>query len=86
MSTSNSVTPAENVPTRFKITWNRGAYYVSIPNYAGGEVVRAEAFDALVRALEEIQSLEHAPTTDQGRWWGAKAIADAALAAAKVSP
>ena len=43
---------ADAAPSRFSITWKRGAYYVSIPNYQGGEVVRAEIVDALVKALE----------------------------------
>lgn len=34
---------------RFEITWdyNRTGYCVSIPGYEGGEVVTAEAYDAL---------------------------------------
>lgn len=35
----------------FDITWRDGAYYVSIPNYKGGTVVDASAFNALVKAL-----------------------------------
>jgi len=41
----------------FVITWRDGAYYVSIPNYKGGTVIDASAFNALVRALEEIEDL-----------------------------
>lgn len=37
--------------SRFKISQHENGYYqVSIPNYKGGEVVTAEAFDALVAA------------------------------------
>jgi hypothetical protein len=39
-------------PTRFRISWDKGAYYVSIPNYQGGEVVPASISDDLVKALE----------------------------------
>lgn len=37
---------------RFSIKFERGAYYVDIPNYAGGEVVDASVVAALVDALE----------------------------------
>jgi hypothetical protein len=40
-------------PSRFRISWDKGAYYVSIPNYQGGEVVPASIADDLVKALEE---------------------------------
>jgi hypothetical protein len=39
-------------PSRFRISWDNGAYYVSIPNYQGGEVVPASIADDLVKALE----------------------------------
>lgn len=42
---------------RFRITWLEGRFFVSTPNYQGGEVVDAEAFDAAVKALEEIEDL-----------------------------
>jgi hypothetical protein len=41
---------------RFKITWHDARYYVSSPNYHGGEVVDAASFDALVKALQEIEN------------------------------
>lgn len=40
--------------SRFTITWRAGAYYVSIPNYQGGEVVRAEIADDLLAALTNL--------------------------------
>lgn len=45
---------------RFSLTY-RGqyGYGVSIPNYEGGEVVKAEMFDALYAALKAIQTLGH---------------------------
>lgn len=66
---------------RFSITWMNGAYYVSIPNYEGGEVVKAEAYDTLttqrdmlVKALEGlddvIQDLGHTLSTDFDFWNG----------------
>lgn len=39
-------------PTRFKITWSDGRYFVNIPNYNGGEVVDATIVDALVKVLQ----------------------------------
>ena len=42
---------------RFRITWNKTYYSVSIPNYEGGEVVRAEAYDALKRSHDELISM-----------------------------
>jgi hypothetical protein len=47
--------PDEGAPSRFHITWRNGAYYVSIPNYRGGEVVPASIADDLVKALEAAQ-------------------------------
>jgi hypothetical protein len=44
----------EHTPNRFRISWDGGAYYVSIPNYCGGWVVPASIADDLVKALEEI--------------------------------
>lgn len=41
---SNNSDKAEQ---RFSITWRKGAYYVSIPEYQGGEVVFAEVHDKL---------------------------------------
>ena len=46
---------------RFRISYRDGGYRVSIPNYDGGEVVRAEHYDRettkLLDALREITSL-----------------------------
>jgi hypothetical protein len=47
---------AEHTPKRFKIMYRNGAYYVSIPEYQGGEVVDASIADALVKALERLAS------------------------------
>lgn len=38
--------------SRFRISWKDGAYKVSIPDYDGGEVVRAEDYDRTREALE----------------------------------
>lgn len=50
---------------RFRISYLNGSYRVSIPNYEGGEVVRAEHYDdetgKLLRVLREIAKL-HAET------------------------
>jgi hypothetical protein len=47
---------------RFTITWRDARYFVSIPEYQGGEVVRAEVHDARVAelegALEDIAAIE----------------------------
>lgn len=42
---------------RFKITWDKGAYYVSVPNYQGGEVVPIQAVDRLLAALKPFVEL-----------------------------
>lgn len=38
-------------PTRFSIRCCKDGYLVSVPNYYGGEVVRAEVFDALCEVV-----------------------------------
>jgi hypothetical protein len=48
---------AEHTPNRFRISWDGDAYYISIPNYHGGEVVPASIADDLVKALEECCNL-----------------------------
>jgi enamine deaminase RidA (YjgF/YER057c/UK114 family) len=45
------------IPTRFHITWRDGRYFVSIPNYDGGEVVRADIADRMAAALEQIETV-----------------------------
>lgn len=40
----------------FTITWNRGAYYVSIPDYRGGVVYPAAEVDRLERANAELKA------------------------------
>lgn len=42
---------------RFNIKWQRGAYYVSVPNYDGGEVVTADEVADLERRLAEATDL-----------------------------
>jgi hypothetical protein len=43
------------MPTnRFNINWRNGAYYVSIPNYNGGEVVDAKYHDKVVARLGDV--------------------------------
>lgn len=37
----------------FHITWRDGAYYVSIPNYSGGDVVELADHEAQIAALEQ---------------------------------
>lgn len=44
----------EPYPGQFRITWRNGGYFVSAPNYNGGEVVPVET----VRSLEAFQSNE----------------------------
>lgn len=45
---------------RFRISTHESGYYrVSIPNYAGGEVVKAEAYDDLLREAEEARRILH---------------------------
>lgn len=46
---------------RFKVIWqpDHGAgYKVSIPNYDGGDVVRAEEYDRIVAVLRSISEME----------------------------
>ena len=48
--------PLEPTPLEekaFTITWREGAYYVSIPNYDGGKVVRLEDAAAVSKKLRE---------------------------------
>ena len=40
------------VQRRFTLSYEHGSYYVSIPNYKGGEVVPAEIADDLLEALD----------------------------------
>lgn len=46
------------MPKRFNITWRSGTYYVSVPNYRGGEVVDAALFDEAVKLLDALLGLE----------------------------
>lgn len=41
----------DRIIQRFRITYRDNEYRVSIPNYEGGEVVRAEHYDRQVNAL-----------------------------------
>jgi hypothetical protein len=43
-------------PAKFTITWEGGRYFVSIPNYKGGEVVPADLVEPLVEALRASQA------------------------------
>ena len=43
-----------DTPARFRISWVNSEYKVSIPNYQGGEVVRAEIADAWREALDRL--------------------------------
>ncbi len=45
----------ERLPDRFSIKWERGAYYVSIPNYKGGDVVPAETADTLKATIAQMR-------------------------------
>jgi hypothetical protein len=42
------------MPAKFRITWKDGRYFVSIPNYEGGEVVRADIAERMAEALEAL--------------------------------
>jgi hypothetical protein len=80
----------ERTPTRFRISWDKGAYYVSIPNYQGGEVVPASIADDLVKALEAMlvdppATLDE-PDTDAEVIIKMRAIARDALALVKGAP
>jgi multidrug efflux pump subunit AcrA (membrane-fusion protein) len=44
-------------PERFRVSWRDGAYRVSIPDFDGGDVVRAEAYDALRAENERLRAL-----------------------------
>lgn len=48
---------SEPVVWRFNIRWGNGHYSVDIPNYGGGELVDAPAFDALRARVEELEKL-----------------------------
>ncbi len=45
---------ASKMPARFTITWEDGRYFVSVPNYKGGEVVRADIAEQLAEALRAL--------------------------------
>lgn len=70
---NNPLPGAESpTPSRFTITWRDGNYYVSIPDYAGGEVVTGEAFatlraenEKLREALTEIAESHDSPENDK---------------------
>ncbi len=42
------------IANRFHIFYRNGAYSVSIPNYGGGEVVRAEVHDTEIERLRKL--------------------------------
>lgn len=42
----------QHMPAKFHITWSDGRYFVSIPNYEGGFVVRADIAERMAEALE----------------------------------
>lgn len=47
----------KHTPNRFRITYRGGAYFVSIPRYHGGEVVKAGVVDELVKAAQFARSV-----------------------------
>ena len=53
----------QQMPAKFHITWSDGRYFVSIPNYEGGFVVRSDIAERMAEALEELR-------TDFVRAWG----------------
>jgi hypothetical protein len=53
-----------NAQSRFRVTWEFGAYRVSPPKHDGGDVVRAEVHDAMVHAHRE--ELRHLIATLRG--------------------
>lgn len=76
---------------RFRITWDKSVsqYKVSIPNYDGGEVVTAEAYDRMRSVLDELYSeciaAGHGSDRDFG-WPGVMNAAKEALADESVTP
>jgi hypothetical protein len=60
MSAANgkTATVADATANRFRISVHGNGYYqVSIPEYGGGEVVRAEAYDALVAERDALREV-----------------------------
>lgn len=63
-------------PNRFRIFWEDGDYYVSIPNYQGGEVVSAEVADKLQGRIDELEKAGRAAAQfvmwalSEGSWQG----------------
>lgn len=62
--------PMSATPDRFEITWHKGAYYVSVPNYRGGVVYTSEYVSTLKArvadlegALVEIANISPIPIT-----------------------
>lgn len=56
---------ASKMPAKFRITWRDGAYFVSIPNYDGGEVVPVDIVERMAEALKECQSALATLTTPE---------------------
>lgn len=57
---SQNASPQSCQPTseplrRFNIRWSNGRYTVDIPEYSGGEVVDASAYDGLKARIEELE-------------------------------
>jgi hypothetical protein len=48
---------SEQMPAKFRITWSDGRYFVSIPNYEGGEVVRSDIAERMAEALKPFAQL-----------------------------
>ena len=51
-----------------KVTWRKGAYYVSIPEWDGGEVVRLEDHEREVAELKELLRSWVAAAVDEMRY------------------
>ena len=57
----------EGKALRFRIAWRNGEYKVSIPNYEGGEVVEASAYDSSQATIRElVEALEGYATCGDG--------------------
>lgn len=59
---------------RFKIKYEKGAYYVSIPNYGGGEVVDALSADEMREALLTSTTMLEALLVQLESWGHSSAV------------
>lgn len=72
---------ASKMPARFSISFENGRYFVSIPNYSGGEVVRSDIAEQMAEALRIIAGRQQCTDNLMGN----VDVAEAALTAWEAS-